>query len=83
MTLIDRDGKPLEEGYYFARGGIGGTGDIYKVKVSENTFTAESWEGFMPIVDFQQASRHFSRIDDIFTNMKFIMGKLGIEFLEE
>ena len=75
--LKDSDRRDLENGYYAARGGLGGKRDLYEVRVSGDTFTAESWEGFLPINDFRQAASNFSRIDDISCNLGFVAKKLG------
>ena len=69
MPLTDRDGRKLENGYYVARRGY-----VCRVKVSGDSFSVEHpLDGFLPITDFEEAARNFTRIEQPECSARFIL----------
>lgn len=73
MGLIDGNDCTLQDGIYIAPDAILSTEvSIYKIKVSGETFTARSHEGYLPIIDFKEASKNFKRLSVPSTNARFL-----------
>ena len=80
MVLKDKIGNKLENGFYVASGSftLGNSYDIYYIKlgIEENSFSVESWNGFLPIIDFREAAENFVPLKDPLVNWRFIGRKL-------
>jgi len=73
MTLIDGNDCTLQDGIYIGPDIIVSTEvAIYNIKVSGDTFTAMSHEGYLPITNFEEASKNFQRLSVPSTNARFL-----------
>ncbi len=70
--ITDANGLKLEDGLYTGPDPTGIQDDIYKIIVRGDSFTAEYWEGFLSITNFEDAARHFRRLAVPTTNARFL-----------
>mgnify|MGYP001600951443 FL=1 len=79
MTLKDYFGRELENGIYFVLDPIGPQIAYVELDKNKESFSAESWNGFLPINNFEEAAKNFVQIhgaDTLNTNVRFIQSKL-------
>lgn len=77
--LKDKNGNELKTDFYVGPDAYthGSGCDIYYVEVSgENSFTAETWDGFLSITNFQEAAGNFTPILQPNVNFNFLRSKL-------
>lgn len=78
MSLKDREGRRLESGAYVFQGAPDGGYDMIKVEVAPdgNSFTAQRFDGYLPITNFKDAAKNFSRLSEPATQTRFILDNL-------
>jgi len=75
MSLQDALGGNLIDAFY-----VSPAGQVYQVKISGNTFSAENARvGFMQIKDYQDAASQLTRLSDPKEDARFILSKLETE----
>lgn len=74
--LKDKNGRGLENGLYIGPDPIDRGLNIYEIKASSDTFSAEYWNGFLKITNFEEAAKHFSRLNLPATNCRFLGSKV-------
>ena len=75
--LKDKLGNKLERGFYVGPDPmLTIQSNLYFIEVKGDSFTAEYWDGFLPITNFEEASRHFIPLSVPSTNLRFLERKL-------
>jgi len=73
MVLQDALGRNLGDGFY-----CGHSGQIYKIKVRGDTFSAENARGgFMAVTNYRTASRELTKLVDPEADARFILDEIG------
>ena len=70
------NGRNLDNGLYTGSDQMTRETNIYLIKVIGETFSAEYWDGFRAIINFQEATANFTRLAVPPTNGRFLESKL-------
>lgn len=80
VELNDYFGGRLENGFYIILNPLGR--DICYIEMSKdgNSFSAESWQGYVPINNFEEAAKNFAPFpggkDSMRTQIRFVESKI-------
>lgn len=74
--LKDKNGHNLEDGIYIGPDPVNKEANIYLIHVKRETFSAEYWDGFLNITNFEEAATNFIRLGTPPTNCRFLESKI-------
>lgn len=75
--LKDKNNLELKDGFYVGPDPLNGTEtNIYRIQRKGDTFSAEYWDGFLPIANFEEGAKNFMPLHNPTINSRFLESKI-------